>query len=667
MSEQVMRSSFRAEARERPTRHALRGWWRSRRAALEAHPLRRVTALLEVDWRRFRRAVLLGALSLGSAVGLSAVAAWLIARASQMPPVLELSMAVVMVRAFGISRGVFRYLERLVSHDVALRGMTALRVNLYERLSTGRIEAVAGIGRGALLARVGADVDAVGDFVVRGMLPAGVAAVLSLTSVLLVGWVLPSAGLALLLCMLLAGLLAPWLSARSARELELHTAEARTAMTATSLELLEGAGVLTVAGRVRERLEALSLADRELCRATDAGAHTAGVSGAVGVWAQGLAVLAALALGIPAVGAGTLAPILLPVIVLVPLAAFEAFVPLAAAAVQFHRSGLAASRILALLDEAASPSGRREGGGEVIEETALKRHARVSKNPSPSERDGSAAGDAKPRDVIDAQGARLEARALRCGWPGRPVVLEEVTLSVRPGRVLAVVGPSGVGKSTLLMTLAGMVPPVGGRLGAAFGGAEEADAATLQQQGFFAAEDAHVFATSVFENLRVVRGDLTREAAEEALRWAGLSGWLETLPEGLDTVLGPDAASISGGERRRLLLARIRLSTRPLLFVDEPAEHLDAQSADARMVELMALARRDAEPGVPRRGLVIATHRLSALAGADEVLMLGHAANAPPGAPATIIARGTHAQLLASEPAYRWALEQECARAGAAG
>jgi len=550
------------------------------------------------------------------------MAAWLIARASQMPPVLELSLAVVMVRAFGISRGVFRYLERLVSHDVALRGMTSLRVNLYEKLASGRIETTAGLRRGALLERVGTDVDAVGDFVVRGLLPACVAAVLALASVLLVGGILPSAGLALLGCMLLAGVLGPWLSARSARELELHTARARTEMTATSLELLEGAGELTVSGAAPERLLALRRADEALSRATDAGAHIAGIAGAMGVWAQGSAVLAALVLGVPAVTTGALDPILLPVIVLVPLAAFEALVPLSAAAVQFHRSGQAAARILALLDEA----------GEA---------------------------DVKPPAVCRGETAQLEARGLRCGWPGHPVVLEDVALSLRPGRVVAVVGPSGVGKSTLLMTLAGLLPPAGGALCTGGSGPDGADGVTLQQRGFFAAEDAHVFATSVFENLRVVRGDLTREDAAEALRWAGLSGWLGSLPEGLDTLLGPDGSSISGGERRRLLLARLRLSPKPLLFVDEPTEHLDPASADARMDALMALARGEAGAEVPQRGVVIATHRVSALAAADEVLLLGHVAGAAPLAPATIVARGTHVELLASHAAYRWALEQE--------
>src|SRR5665811_2488702 len=148
-------------------------------------PLWRALALLDVRWRRATLAVLAGVAAVGSAVGLTAVSAWLIARASQLPPVLDLQVAVVAVRALGISRGVFRYLERLASHDVALSGMVRLREEVYRRLAEGRAGAVAALPRGDLLARIGADVDAVGDAVVRALLPAGIAAVLALGTVAL--------------------------------------------------------------------------------------------------------------------------------------------------------------------------------------------------------------------------------------------------------------------------------------------------------------------------------------------------------------------------------------------------------------------------------------------------------------------------------------------------
>ncbi|MGO2702470.1 MAG: thiol reductant ABC exporter subunit CydC, partial [Cellulosimicrobium funkei] len=328
------------------------------RARLAADPLWRAVGLLDVRWRRVVWAVVLGTLSLGSAVGLAAAAAWLIARASQMPPVLTLSVAVVGVRAFGISRGVFRYLERLASHDVALRGMASLRANLFTALAQGSPAALVGLRRGDLLARVGADVDAVGDVVVRAFVPAGVALAVSVGSVVLVGAFLPAAGVALALCLLLAAVVAPWLSARSAREVEARGATTRAAMTATTLEILEESGPLAVSGRLGTRLDDLRATDRALARVTDDGARPAGVAAGIAALAVGLAVLASLLLGIPAVTAGTLAPVELSVIVLTPLAVFEAANTLPAAADPLHRTRQAAARVVGLRVGPAPAAGR---------------------------------------------------------------------------------------------------------------------------------------------------------------------------------------------------------------------------------------------------------------------------------------------------------------------
>jgi ATP-binding cassette subfamily C protein CydC len=570
-------------------------------------PLRRLAPLLEVDRGRVVRAVLLGTVALGCAVGLSAVAAWLIARASQMPPVLTLSIATVTVRAFGIGRGVFRYLERLASHDVALRGMAALRARLYEAMASGPVTGVVSVRRGDLLARVGADVDAVGDVVVRSLVPAGVALLVSLGSVVLVGVFLPAAGVALGVCLLAAGVLAPWLAARASRATEVLGAQARADVTTRALGILEEGAQLRVAGRLDAELAALREADARLTEAGNQGARTAGTAAAIGAAAQTLAVVAALALGIPAVTAGTLAPTELAVVVLTPLAAFEASTALPAAAIQLRRSREAARRLVALLpdDAAAAP----------------------------------------PAPAAPAPGVLLELDGVAAGWPGpdgaRRAAVAGVDLVLRPGGVVALAGPSGVGKTTLLMTAAGLLP--------AAGGAVRADGP------LFLAEDAHLFDTTVLENLRVARGDVTADEARAALDAVGLGGWLAALPAGLDTLLGADATTVSGGERRRLLVARGLLARARVLLVDEPAEHLDAATADA-LVDALARHARDTGGAV-----VVATHRLAAAAGGDEVLLLGRP-GAGAGAPATVVARGRHADLLRDVPAYAWAAAQEAAR-----
>ena len=183
--------------------------------------LRRAIRLLDVDRDASRSRCCSGRSRSAAAVALAAVSAWLIARASQMPPVLQLSVATVAVRAFGIGRGVLRYLERLVSHDVALRGMTELRTTLYERLAAARPDTLLRLRRGDLLARVGADVDTVGDVVVRGLLPAGVATLLGAGTVVAMCAFWPPAGLALAgVPRCSPGVAAPLVAARAARTTE---------------------------------------------------------------------------------------------------------------------------------------------------------------------------------------------------------------------------------------------------------------------------------------------------------------------------------------------------------------------------------------------------------------------------------------------------------------
>ena len=332
----------------------------------ERGTLRRAVRLLGLDTRRVLLAVLTGTLALGCAVALAAVSAWLIARASQMPPVLQLSIATVAVRTFGIGRGVLRYVDRLVSHDVALRGMTNLRTTLYTRLAAGRSEATLRVRRGDLLARVGADVDAVGDVVVRGLLPAGVALLLGIGTVTAMAFFWPPAAVALAACLVLAGVVAPLLAARGARASERRAVTARADASAAALAALDDAGPLLVAGGVGRRVAELRDADRRLARAVDAGAASSAVAAGLGILATGLAATAALVTGIPAVVSGALAPVELAVIVLTPLAAFEATGMLPAAAVSVQRSRAAAARILALRGTRRRAEGHRRAAGSHL-------------------------------------------------------------------------------------------------------------------------------------------------------------------------------------------------------------------------------------------------------------------------------------------------------------
>lgn len=590
--------------------------------------LRRVFALLGVAKAPLAWSVVTGVATLVCAVGLAAVSAWLIARASQTPLVASLALAATIVRAFGASRPVFRYLRQLTSHSVALRGMSNLRSAVYSRLADSRIDRVTQIRRGDLLARTGRDVEAVGDLVVRALLPIAVAVFASAASVAVVAFFSPAVALTLACCLAAAGLVGPYASMRGARLAEIQQVEDRAELAALSLTMLESSDELRVSGRMDALASALDDAERRIFANRDAAARPGALFSAIETLATGCAVLAALVVGGGEVAGGALTPVELAIVVLVPLAAFEAVDPLGEAAVQLVRSAAASKRILDLLDgaQAADPAESTSASSGANADVA---------------KPGAASSPAETGTGAES----LVAKGLVIGWPGGPELSAPIDLAVERGSSLAVVGPSGIGKTTLLYTLAGMLEPkagsvlLGGRPVHLIPRAEVSTSLTLT------AEDAHLFATSILENLRVARRDVSEEEASELLVKAGLGPWLAELPDGVHTVLGAEATTVSGGERRRLLLARALASAADFLLIDEPAEHLDGETADALIRDLAATEGKT---------VILVSHRLTALEGVDSVVVLDKVDEK-----ARVLAQGAHDELAASLPAYRWSLSRE--------
>lgn len=534
-------------------------------------PLLAASALLGPRLPRLLLAITLGVLSLGSALALAGVSAWLIARAWQMPPVLDLSVAVVAVRTFAISRGVLHYCERLVTHDTALRAAGSARTQIYRRLAHGPIGRTARLHSGELVTRVGADVDALADVVVRALLPIGVASVLSVAAAAVIAVISPAAAAVLMVCLLCAGVVAPWLSARAAAAEENVARQHLNDRDVCAMLALEHASELRVGGVLPEVIAESERRQHAWSAAVDAAAKPAAVAAAMPTAAIGISALGALVAGIAI--APMVAPTTLAILMLLPLSAFEATTPLPAAAMQLTRSRIAARRLLELAPR--DPAPRRTG-------------------PVPG-----------PRRI--APTGALYAAGLCIGHDKRCSIC--VTVDLQPGARLAVVGPSGSGKTTLLMTFAGLLTPLRGRL--------ELDGTELDQLseaevvgavGFFA-EDAHIFATTVRDNLLVARGDCADDELVTALGRVGLGRWLDGLPDGLATVLSGGAHAVSAGQRRRLLLARAMISPVPIVLLDEPTEHLDAADADALLRAVF-----DPHAGLfgPERTVVVATHHLPA-------------------------------------------------------
>ncbi|MFJ8802286.1 thiol reductant ABC exporter subunit CydD [Streptomyces sp. NPDC102487] len=554
-------------------------------------------------------ALLLGSLALGSAVGLMATSGWLISRASEHPPVLYLMVAVTATRAFGIGRAVFRYAERLVSHDAVLRMLADTRVAVYRRLERLAPAGLRTTRRGDLLSRLVADVDALQDYWLRWLLPAGAAVMVSAVSVGFTAWLLPEAAAALAVGLLAAGAGVPLVTGAVARRAERRLAPARGALATQVADLLTGTAELTVAGALPARTAETRRADGALTRISSRAATATALGDGLTALVCGLTVAATALVGAQAVAAGRLDGVLMAVVVLTPLAAFEAVMGLPLAVQYRQRVHKSAERVYEVLD-----------APDPVREPERPRQAPASPFP-----------------------LRLEGVRARHAGQHRDA-LTGLDLTLDEGRRVAVVGTSGAGKTTLAQVLLRFLDAEAGTY--TLGGVEAygMDGDSVRRLVGLCAQDAHLFDSTVRENLLLARKDATEAGLRDALGRARLIDWVDGLPDGLDTLIGEHGARLSGGQRQRLALARALLADFPVLVLDEPAEHLDLATADALTADLLAATEG--------RTTLLITHRLAGLDAVDEVIVLADGA---------VVQRGAFADLSAVEGPLREMVERETA------
>lgn len=544
--------------------------------------VRRVMALSKPVSGRLLLACVLGALSLASGVGLLATSAWLISRASEQPPVLFLQVAVVGVRAFALGRAVFRYAERLVSHDAAFRTLTDMRVAIYDKLADNGPVALRPYRRGDLLSRLVADVDTVQDLSLRVLVPVVSGFLVGAGSVALAVWLLPSAGAILAVMLLVGGLLVPWLTARAGAAAARRLAPVQGRMTAEVVDLFSGTADVLACNAGGRMVDEVARTDAEFTELQRRGAASLGLAAALSAAAQGAAIIAAIFVAVPAVRSGDLAGVNLAVVVLLPLAAYEAVLGLPAAALALLRVRSAADRVFEVTD--APPA---------VHEAA----------------------DPKPLPRATAQGRTLQFTDMSARYPdGSEDAIADLRLSTRSGHCTALVGPSGSGKSTVANVAERFLDYSGSvRLDAAE--IRELDSNEVRTVIGLCAQDAHIFDTTIGENVHLARRSATDDEVWAALETARLAPWVRSLPQGLDTPVGAHGTALSGGQRQRIALARALLADFEVLVLDEPTEHLDPPTAAALMADVRA-ATAD-------RATILITHRPADTAFADEIVAVG--------------------------------------------
>lgn len=541
--------------------------------------LRRLTLLAGVGRTRLALAACLGVLTVLFGVGLMGTAGYLISRAAEHPAVLSLTVAIVGVRFFGLARPVARYLERLASHDVALQSLGAVRAHLYERLRRLSPTQLHGRRQGDLLASFVADVDSLQNLYLRGLLPPVVAVAAGAVTVAVVAAILPQAALVLAAGLVVAGVVVPTAASALAVRSAALQAPARGALLAELVETLAGGAELVACGRVPDRLEGVGAAERRLVRVARRAAVADGAGEGLRQLVTGATLVGVLAVAVSAHAAGSLDRVLIAVLALATLAVFEAVQPLPEAFRELRATVAAGERIFDLTDR----------------EPAVTDPAHPL--PIPPGRFTVALEDVRVRYSPD-EGPALDGLSLR----------------LEPGRRVALLGPSGSGKTTVVNLLLRFLDPEAGRVTVDGRDLRDYRMEDVRRAIAVAGQESHLFSTTIRENVRLARADATDAEIEVALRQARLLDWVQSLPEGSDTLVGEEGCELSGGQRQRLVVARALLADARILVLDEPTAHLDVPTAE-RLIDDVLDAAAD-------RTVLLITHRPEGLARMDEIVRL---------------------------------------------
>ena len=580
-----------------------------------AGDLHRLLRLVLPHWHWLALGGLLGVVAIGSNVALMGLSAYLISKAAVAGSVAELALAVTGVRVLAISRAAFRYLERYATHRAMFRILTTIRVWFYAAVEPLAPARLVHLRSGDLMARLVNDVDSLEEFYVRVLVPPLVATVVVAVMSLLYGLFDPAMGLLLLGFLVLTGVLLPLATRWLSRQPALSLAELRGETGALVIDQLLGAADLAALDAADQHRAHLLSRAGELDAVRRRLGVVEGVSDALGGLVAALAGLCILLLAIPLVTSGEMEGVFLAALPLAAIAAFEAVQPLARSLQLLDTTRGSARRLFEIVDAppaVSDPPGPAalgadgstsvpKGGVPAPGVTALG--VPVPGVPVPGHPTRAALAPA-----IDIHGLSFRYA------PDGPWILRDLDLRVDAGERVALVGPSGCGKSTLLALLLRFWDHEEGSICLAGSEVRATRQEDVRAGISVVPQEVHLFDATVRDNLAVADGEAGDAEMEAACRIAQLHDTVVALPAAYDTVVGENGLRLSGGERRRLAIARAILKGAPVVIFDEATADLDATTTKALWASL--------DPWLAGRTVLVIGHAPPAGAKLDRVVGL---------------------------------------------
>jgi len=562
----------------------------------------RLIALVKPYFLWMALAALIGFATTGSGIGLLMTSAYIIAKAALQPPMVTLQLGIVGVRFFGLARGVFRYAERLISHNITFRILAKLRLWFYDAIEPLAPARLMHFKSGDLLQRVVDDIQSLENIYTRVLGPPLTALMVAALMWFLLGAYSLQAALLILFFHTLAGIGVPILTKQLSRGVSVGIMKHKAEQQVMALDLFQGIGELQLYGKLPEHLTAMQSAETGKLQLQRKNTIIEGLHESLTGLLMNGALIAILWALIPSISTGEVNGISLTVITLAVMASFEPFLPLPSTLKHLEADQHAGERLFEILD------------------TKPETVAPISPLPFPAEH-------------------TIKVEKLSFTYPGSPTkALDNLTFTVLPGEHIAIVGPSGAGKSTITSLFMRFWNSSEGSISIGGHNINLLDPEELRRNIALVSQKTYLFAETIRENLTLAAPEATDEDLQKALTAAGLSHFTSKL----DEWCGQHGMKLSGGERQRIAIARVLLQHAPIMILDEATANLDGVTEKEVTQTLNNISAG--------KTLITITHRLKAMGQYDRILVLEKG---------QIVEQGVHGELMAGDGLYRrmWELQ----------